>query len=341
MTRDGYRRRVHRAALLASLLIVAAACSGADDPAPPASTSFTPSTTVDSVVADQTGPTGSDGAGSDGAISGGVDESAADESAVDAGPAPDLADAEVTMTVRSDVADATLAVSLAESAEPFGSFASCAGLRTNVGAYSVLVSVPEGEVRSMSLLTDDLVDGPGIHDSQLRVESAAGDAWVGAGTVTLADDLMSGAFVAFTPEGAPIEGEFECTGADGPIPLESGPADGVLDTVEVVALLRVDHAERVLGLAVDARSVPTAVCPGASGGDGGAVIVRVDGDESVGAMTAFELTGGSRPTVRLQAGDATYEFETAEIDVDDDATSGSFSATSPSGVVIDGAFRCT
>ena len=71
------------------------------------------------------------------------------------------------------------------------------------------------------------------------------------------------------------------------------------------------------------------------------VIVRVDGDESIGAITTFELTGGVTSTMRLRAGGVVYEFDRVEVELDDSAASGIFSAITQSGIAVDGAFRCT
>ncbi len=328
MSRGRYGRPVRRIVTVAMLLF-AAACSGSDDAIPPAP------------AASATTAIGSD-ARDAGATSASVaDEGVADQGVADADERPEPIPATVTMSVASDAAVATITIDAADVDDPFGTFASCSGLRTSVGTYSVVVSTPSGTVRSIGLLTDDPIDGPGIHDAQVRVELAAGEPLVAIGTMTLAGDLSAGTFVTFTPDGQPIDGEFECTGGSGPEPLVTGTADGTAETIEVVALLRMGDAERVLGLAIDTRAVPTAACPGATGEPDDSVVVRVDGDGSIGALTTFELTGGGVPTMRLRAADAVYEFDTVDAQVEPDATSGTFSATGPAGLTVDGAFRCT
>ncbi len=237
---------------------------------------------------------------------------------------------------------ATIDPDALEETDPFGTFASCSGSRRSIGSYSVLVSVPDGVVSAGSLLTVDPVTGPGIYDVDVRVEQRSGLIQLATGTVTIGADLRSGTFVGFEPEGGKISGSFECSGGDAsPTPLPTGDEVGVLDSVEVVALLRRDDAERVVGLAVDTARLPgaSAECPAAVGAPG-QVVVRVDGDQSVGAITTFELTDGGSPTMRLRVGGASYEFDDVVITVADPATAGTFSATAD-GLSVDGAFRCT
>ena len=86
---------------------------------------------------------------------------------------------------------------------------------------------------------------------------------------------------------------------------------------------------------------PAAECPGAEGRSDAPALVRVDGDETIGAITTFELTGGQPTAMRLRAGATVYEFDDVDIELDDGATSGIFAAADDSGLTIDGAFRCT
>jgi hypothetical protein len=248
----------------------------------------------------------------------------------------------VTVSVRLRSSEQTLTVDLDADTplEPFGRFASCSGLRTFVTTYSVLVADPTGTFRSISVFTNDAVSGPGTADALVRVERVGGDPVVGTGTITLDPGLTSGKYLAFAPDGASIEGEFSCDGTAGPAVVDVGRADGVLDSIEVFALLRSGEAERILGLVVTPESSASIECPAAIG-ERTPVTVRVDGDQSVGAITTFELTSTSPAAMRLRAGDATYEFAEADVVLDDDATAGTFHAESPDGLTIDGAFRCT
>lgn len=313
--------RLVRRAVVGFFLVVLAACSGGDDDSGPV---VSPATTGDDVATTQ--PTDEN------------PESTSDSSgAVGSEPTTQT----VSVSVRSDSIDGEITVEQVGDGDPFATFGSCSGLRSRVGPYSVLASDTIGPVRSISLLTGAAVDGPGTHDADVRVERAVGDPIVATGTVTLASGLAAGSYLAFTPDGEPVEGDFECSGSQSPEPLEVGPADGTLDAIEVFALLRQGDAERVLGLAVTSDTAPTAQCPGAGGGSDDSVIVRVDGDESIGAITTFELTGGATSTMRLRAGGVVYEFDRVEVELDESAASGIFSASTQSGIAVDGAFRCT
>ncbi len=314
------RRPVRRAvAASVSLLLVACSGGGGDDAAPVVSPAAT--------IADDAVATAPSDDSPDPATSGA------------SGSAPVAPT--VRVSVRSDSIDGEIVVEQTGDGDPFGTFGSCSGLRSRVGTYSVLVADTIGSVRSISLLTAGAVGGTGTFDADVRIEPAVGDAIVATGTVTLSSDLAAGSYIAFTPDGEPIEGDFECSGGTGPEPLAVGSDDGVLDAIEVFALLRRGDAERVLGLAVASDSAPTARCPGAEGRTGDTQIVRVDGDASIGALTTFELTRGTTSTMRLRAGGVVYEFDRVDVQLDDGAASGIFAAETPSGIAVDGAFRCT
>ena len=231
-----------------------------------------------------------------------------------------------------------------DSADPFGTSASCSGGRRSFGPYSVWVSVPDRQVLSVAVFTVGSATQPGIHSADVRVELRSGEVESASGTVTIAAGWRSGTFVAFDTDGAAVRGSFECTGGDPePAPLDAAPTEGALDSVEVVALLRRDTDERVVGLALDTVRSPgiTAECPAAqdpASGDG-VIVVRVDGDLTLGAISTFELTGGDSPTMRLRVGGVSYEFDEATITLADPAGSGAFTATADS-VTVDGAFRC-
>jgi hypothetical protein len=229
-----------------------------------------------------------------------------------------------------------------EQVDPFGTFASCSGARRSFGPYSVLVSVPGGSITAASISTTAAVTGPGIHDAVVGIELGSGATVRASGTVTIDASLRTGSFIAFEPDGGRVTGSFTCSGGDpAPAPLPAGDQAGVLDTVEVVALLRQGEAERVVDLAVDiSRSPEVAVeCPTSVGGSG-PLLVRVDGDQSVGAITTFELTDGGALTMRLRVGGVSYAFDEVTITIADPPNAGTFSATNGD-VTVDGAFRCT
>jgi hypothetical protein len=255
---------------------------------------------------------------------------------------------QVDMTVVANESGVNAEISAAvdpaelEQIDPFGTFASCSGARRSFGPYSVLASVPDGSITGASISTTAAVTDPGTHDAAVGIELRSGATVRASGTVTIDASLRSGSFVAFEPGGGRVTGSFTCSGGDpAPAPLPAGNLAGVLDTVEVVVLLRQGEAERVLDLAVDtSRSPDVAVeCPASVGGSG-PVLVRVDGDQSVGAITTFELTDGGAPTMRLRVGGAGYAFDEVTITIADPPNAGTFSATDGD-VTVDGAFRCT
>lgn len=271
-------------------------------------------------------------------VSVGVDERADDVGPVEVGPttiAPALART-VSVSVSSDDLgiDAEIESSALADGDPFGDFATCSGLRNTVSSYSVGVGVADGPVRWVSINSAARVVGSGVIDADVRIERAVGEPVDAVGTMTLDPGLTSGTFVAFDGEGRLIEGSFACTGG-GVTPATLGVDEtGVVD---VVALIRDGRADRVVGLAsVDPAAVS---CPAAR--DGAALIVRVDGDPSIGGITTFELatTSDDGYVLRLRVGGVAYEYDDAEVELVDDA-SGSFSAADGS-TSIAGAFTCT
>ncbi len=226
--------------------------------------------------------------------------------------------------------------------DPFGTFSSCSGGRRAFGAYSVLVSSLDGPVGAVTLLTHDSVTGAGIYDADVTVEMRAAKSQFATGTMTIAPGLRSGSYLAFAPDGGKLSGTFECSGGDAdPAPLLVGADDGVLDTVEVFALLRRGESERVVGLAVQIERSPEidAECPAVLGVVD-PLVVRVDGDSSIGALESFDLRGGEVAAMRLSVAGATYEFDDVVVTVDGAPTAGTFSG-SVDGLTVDGAFRCT
>ena len=262
---------------------------------------------------------------------------------------PSISPIRVDMTVELDSIEApaeigaTVDPAALDQADPFGTFASCSGARRTFGPFSVMVSQTGGEEAAASVVTSESVTRTGIHDADVRVELGSGDVEIALGTVTIDDGWRSGTFVAFGVDGGGVTGSFECSGGDpSRAPLDPFDTVDVLDSVEVVALLRSDDAERVVGLAVQTvRSPEVSVeCPASIGAGGSELVVRVDGDQTIGAISTFELTDGGGPTVRLRVGGANYEFADVAITLAEPATSGTFSAVE-GGFAIDGAFRCT
>lgn len=221
-----------------------------------------------------------------------------------------------------------------DESDPFGEFGACSGWRERLAAYSVLVS-GAADVDAVSVWTADRVTGPGIYDAQVRIERPGSAPIEASGTMTILDGLRAGEFVAFGPTGGRVEGTFACLGTEPPVPLEADDAGA--DVVEVFAQLRNGQAERIVGLATDGTF--DVLCPAATGAAGGA-IVGVEGDATIGGITAFELAGDGSITGRLRAGGATYEFDDVTLSLDEGGASGVFAAVSPEGVAVDGAFRC-
>ena len=218
----------------------------------------------------------------------------------------------------------------------FGDFATCSGLRRQVGSYAVGVGQAEGPVRWVSAVTAQRVEGPGSYDADVRVELAGGETIDAIGSLTLSEGLVTGTFAASTPEAELVTGTFECAGDTMPA-LVAGDADALAGLVEVVALLQLGAAERVVSVASNDPAVVE--CPLGAGGQ--SLLVRVDGDSTVGTIGGFELRvdpdGTAGLTLRVGAGE--YEFDDVDVEVADGA--GIFSAAPVIGPAVDGAFSCS
>jgi hypothetical protein len=215
--------------------------------------------------------------------------------------------------------------------DPFGDFATCSGLARHIASYAVGVGDADGPVRWVSAVTALRIDGPGSYDADVRIELAGGETIDAIGSLTVDAGLTSGTFAASTPEAELVTGTFECEGGAAPA-LVAGDAG----LVEVVALLQLGEAERVVSVAGDD---PTVVeCPLGAGGD--SLLVRVDGDSSTGAIRAFELRVDAAGTgsLSLRVGDGAYEFDDVDVELTGDA--GIFAAAKALGPAVDGAFSC-
>jgi hypothetical protein len=255
-----------------------------------------------------------------------------------------------TVDVSIDELDERLQVEFDETRwltlDPFGDFASCAGLQSAITTYSVLVSrrAGSGDVISVGLSSQESIVGSGIYNADLRVELADGSVAQSTGTMTIESGLRSGTFLTFVDEsgddvGGSLSGAFNCEGAEEPVPLERGLGDAVVDTVEVFVLLADGDVERVVGLIYDGSN-GIALCPGIEARND-PLLVQVAGNRTLGSLTMFELSGGSQASMAMTSGGVTYEFNGVRVDTSPGATSGSFSGTTPSGLSADGAFRCT
>lgn len=313
MTAARYRRDV-RWCVAAACALVAVSCSGGDD-----AVDGEDGSTVDVSAVPATPSTTS-------------------PSSVDALPATTDPEAPPTVTVEVQVGglSAVLAGEVADSDDPFETFFACAGLRSAVNVYSVLASTVDGEVRSVSVASVEPVMGPGVSDALIRVERASGDAVDAVGTISLDDGLASGTYAGFDPAGQQVTGRFDCEGGFGvPLLLATGDDDGSR-VLEVSALMRNRGAERLVGLAAAESTGASFDCPGTAPDS----IVRVDGDATVGSVTAFEMVGGGSPMVRLRIGSTTYDLDGVTIGDIDRAEAGTFSGLA-GGVTVDGAYRCS
>lgn len=213
---------------------------------------------------------------------------------------------------------------------PFGEFASCSGLRGAVGAYSVFVS-GAGEPSSVGVWTSSRVTGAGIYDAEVRIERDGSAPLSASGTMTILDGFQQGEFLAFGAGGGRIEGTFSCSGTEPGAPLRASAGGAV----EAFAVLRDGQEERIVGLATEAGE--RATCDPV-----GDPILRVEGDATVGAITALEIGGGPDASASLRIAGTTYEFDRVDVQLDPAAeTAGVFSAVSGDGLAVDGAFRCT
>jgi hypothetical protein len=215
---------------------------------------------------------------------------------------------------------------------PFGAYASCSGLRDHLGAYSVFVS-GDDELDAVAVWTASRVTGAGIYDAEVRIERPGRPPLTASGTMTIFDGLQQGEFLAFGADGGSVEGTFSCSGSEPAAPLHAGT--GLPEALEVFAVLRNGDAERFLGLATEAGGAATCRL------DDGVVLV-VDGDASLGAITAIELNAGSPASGSMRVAGTDYEFpEVALVLEEGPEIAGVFSAVTADGVSVDGAFRCS
>lgn len=225
--------------------------------------------------------------------------------------------------------------------DPFTRFSSCSGLRASISTFTVTAVDDTARVRSVSVVTTDHVVGSGIYDVDVRVEADGADPVSATGTLTLDQSSRSGSFRAFEATGEAVSGAFACDGPGGaPVPIvDDRTGDGVLRSVEVVALLRRGDEERIVGLTLDPSEVVAveAECSGVSGGD---LLVHVDGGQAVGAITAFDLEPDPAPSLRMRVGGASYDVDDVVLVLDETGAAGSFSGVTDDGIAVDGAFRC-
>lgn len=324
--------------LVAAIALVAAACSG-DDDGPGVAGSTVDSTTSAGSTDDTSGD-------SSGGTSGATTTTVAATTTTEVDPLAGPWSVAVDIRLADGPVDETLDVEFdpasAEGLDPFGRFASCSGLRDAFSVYSMSVGVAEGSILDVSVLSDEAVPGPGTSGASIRVGLADGSWVVATGTITVDDGLRSGSFVGFDPAGSEVSGEFECVGSDEvePSPLTPGAIEGESVSAEVVALITSGDDEQVLVLAArsDGPAVPDVLeCPALDGG--GDSLIRVVGDQFLGSITSFDLTGDV-PSLALTVGAESYVFDTVTVDLADDMAAGAFSGENVDGVAIDGAYRC-
>lgn len=303
---------------VATIVAFAAGCSSSGE-------SGTASASETSLVTDA--PEGADGGtGND------TGDAAAPSTAAPTTVAPDDPKV-VTVEVRmpDQGVDATVSVDAEVDGDPFDdAFATCSAYRSVAGAYAVGVGGPDAELPWVSLVSAARIEGAGDVPVDVRVDLPDGSEIDAVGTMTLAADLASGTFSADTADGAAVEGSFDCAGSDRP-PLTMAASDD--GAIEVVALIDRDGRERVVTAAT--LDADDADCPA----DPTSVVVRIDGDSSLGAISMFEIdrsNGGA--VMQLRVGATTYEFDDVVLDVDDAQRVGTFVATGE--VAIVGAFSC-
>ena len=238
----------------------------------------------------------------------------------------------VEVRVPDDSIDTTVSVDAEEAGDPFDDdFATCSAYRSVAGAYAVGVGGPDAELPWVSIVSAARIDGAGDVDADVRVDLPDGRELVAVGTMTLDADLASGTFAASTAEGVAVEGSFECAGSERPPITMAATDDGA---IEVVALIDRDGRERVVTAAT--LDADAADCPA----DPTSVVVRVDGDSSLGAISMFEIDQSNGAAVmNLRVGATTYEFDDVVLELDDADRVGTFAAGGDVAVV--GAFSCT
>lgn len=318
---------VRAVSLLSAVVLLASACSGgaADEPA---STTL-PLGEADaalSVVDGTTPPT------SDAAAAAGEARSADDPAGRAAGEPVEVS---ISVSAPDLGIEADLVAESSVDADLFGDFVACSGTRAELGTYAVTVARSSGDPLAVALLSAARVTGAGVVDADVRIERSGRDPVVAAGTMTLDAGLQSGTFVAFDADGARVEGSFECDASIAPQPL----AEQVGGSVEVVALLRQDGAERIVALATSNPAL--ASCPGDVAGQ--PLVVRADGGAELGSLTTFELTvdgvAGDDAALRMRVGERVEVFDDVTVVLDDDRSAGTF-AGDAGDLAVDGAFTC-
>ncbi len=307
----------------ASLVVVAAValvagCSSSGDPAESGS--------GDAVVASTSVPTTD--------LSADAGDAAAPSTAA---PTTTIAPVEpqvVTVDVRvpAHAIDASVSVDAEVDGDPFDDdFATCSAYRSVAGAYAVGVGGPDADLPWVSIVSAARIDGAGEVAADVRVDLPDGSEIDAAGTMTLDADLASGTFTATAADGAVVEGDFDCAGSERPPVTMAATDEGA---IEVVALIDRDGHERVVTAAT--LDADDADCPA----DPTSVVVRVDGDATLGAISMFEIdqTDGAA-VMRLRVGATIYEFDDVVLDLDDAERVGTFIAADDVAVV--GAFSCT
>ncbi len=224
----------------------------------------------------------------------------------------------------------------------FGDFAACSGLRSAVATYSVLLVRSTGDLRSVSIATDEAINGPGTVAGEIRLQlSDWAEHRVARGMITIDVGLQSGSFVGFDAAGGKISAIFSCSnaGSSRPVPLTHHTADDRLTIVEVVAILTKGDAEIVVDLAVEVGVTDGSIeCSSVAAAD--AFVVRVEGDATIGSITQFELTAGQHLTARIRVGGVIYTVDNVVVEGDPTSTAGAFTGVTSDGVIVAGAYRC-
>ena len=226
--------------------------------------------------------------------------------------------------------DAEVAADAEFDGDPFDEeFATCSAYREVAGVFAVGAGGPEAAVPWVSVVSAARIDGAGEVAADVRVDLPDGTELDATGVMTLDADLAAGSFSATTADGTLVEGSFECAGSQRP-PVTMAVSDE--GAIEVVALIERDGRQRIVTAAtLDAEA---ADCPVDD-----ELVVRVEGDATLGAISTFEITrDGDGVSLTLRVGGTAYEFDDVVLELDESAEVGTFVAIGDASVT--GAFSC-
>lgn len=206
-----------------------------------------------------------------------------------------------------------------EDVDPFGSFASCSGLRSAFGAYQMLLSGSEALGGSVQVNSTSNPHDPGTVSANARIESDAQTVDV-QGSLDLSEDFRSGRFLGNTAAGSRVVIEFDCQSA-----LQPAPLDRTRPYVDIALLMVKNKQRRVLSMGLASpcndKGIDSEI-PAEEGPPAGLSRAVINPDK-------LELFVGGKP----------LKFDQSSVSVTS-STAGTFNATTADGAKITGAYSC-